>query len=168
MTNTLLAGLVLALSAVALAPQSTRPSRMPAPPCANTIEHEPVLLYEISGGTLTGPVDSFLSLYGDGSARLSSSLGGAGLGSSQFTSVTPAEVEALRSALIAAGALEACDEDFPTNDAPQQTLTLFRPGSHRANTFSWSSPEGNLAEIQVLLGDFQNAHFAPLPGGSES
>jgi len=165
MQNTCLATVIVTLSLMLPAPQSSSLARIQTP-CPNPIEREPVVLYEVTGGTLSGVIDYDLSVRSDGSARLSSFLGGAGTGSSQYVVVDPSEVEALRQALTSAGALLECDAPDLTSDTPLQTLTLFRAGStRRSNTFSWFTSDGDLAQIQSLLDAFIAAHFVPLPAG---
>lgn len=163
MPNPLLATVLLGLSVCALAPQSARRATLP-PSCVNAIQREPLVLYEVTGGTLTGPLDAFLTVHNDGSARLSSFLGGAGAGTSQFVSLAFSEVQDLRQALIGAGALLECDQPDTVSDTPLQTLTVFQ-GGRRSHTFSWWSSDGNLAVIEGILADFMAAHFAPLSGG---
>jgi hypothetical protein len=173
MQNACFATVILALAVLVPAPPLPAPQSSSLAgiqtPCPNPIEREPVVLYEVSGGTLVGVVDYFLTVYSDGSARLSSFLGGAGTGSSQFVSMDPSEVEALRQALTSAGALLECDAPDHTSDTPLQTLTLFRAGStRRSNTFSWFTNDGNLALVQSLLDGFIAAHFVPPPSGGGS
>lgn len=173
MQTACLATVLLALSSVFtanvfLAPQTSNRASL-SEPCPNPIEREPVVLYEVTGGTLTGSVDYFLSAYSDGSARLSSFLGGGGTGSSQYVALDPGEIEDLHQGLISAGALLQCDAPDFTSDTPLQTLTLFRAGStRRSNTFSWFTSDGDLATVQALLDAFIAAHFAPLPAGGGS
>lgn len=174
MQNVCFATVLLALSPLFSAPvlpaaQTSGQARLPLTPCPNPIEREPVVLYEVTGGTLSGEVDYFLSVHSDGSARLSSFLGGGGTGSSQYTSMDPSQVEALRQALTSAGALLRCDAPDLTSDTPLQTLTLFRAGSmRRSNTFSWFTSDGDLALIQSELDAFIAAHFVPPPAGGGS
>jgi len=170
MQNACLVTALLALSLAALPSRELpREAESPASPCPNPIPREPVVLYEVNGGTLAGPIDNFLSVHNDGSARLSSYLGGAGTGSSQYVTMDPLEVDALRQALAQAGALSQCDQPDFTSDTPLQTLTVFRASpTRRANTFSWFTSDGDLALIQSILDDFIAAHFAPLSGGKGS
>ena len=167
MSHAQLATVLLTLSlAVLPGPDGVRGAEPPPPLCPNPIPHEPVVLYEVTGGTLSGSFDYFLSVYSDGTSRLSSYLGG---GSSQFTGVDPSEVDDLRQALAQAGALSQCDQPDLTSDTPLQTLTVFRSNpTRRSNTFSWFTSDGDLAEIQSILDAFIGAHFEPPPGGKGS
>lgn len=156
--------MLFALPLAASVPQLPASRRLPGPTCPNPIPHEPLVVYEVTGGTLSGPIDYALTVYGDGAARLCSSLGGAGTGSAQLVYVDPSVAAALRQDLEQVGALALCDQLDTVSDTPLQTLTVFRSASHRANTFSWFELEGDPAEIPVLLDAFIAAHFAPLPG----
>jgi hypothetical protein len=160
---------LLALSAIALPRPQVTTSAVPLPPpCPNPILREPVVLYEVTGGTLVGAVDTFLTVYNDGTARLSSSLGGAGIGSSQLALLPPALVDSLRQELSASGALVLCDQPDFTSDTPLQTLTVLRPSSRRSNTFSWFAADGDVAQIQAILEAFIALHFVAPPGGGKS
>jgi hypothetical protein len=164
-----LATLAMLFASALPAPQSPASASLPNPPCPNPLPHEPVVVYEVTGGTLSGPVDYALTVYGDGAARLSSALGGGGTGSSQYTFVDPSAAAALRQELVDASALARCDQDDNVSDTPLQTLTVFRAGStRRSNTFSWFTSDGSLAQIQAALDAFIAKHFAPLPGGGGS
>ena len=158
----------LLLAALSLAPlalsQTPGSQRLPASPCPNLVPREPLVLYEVTGGTLSGPIDYALTVYSDGAARLSSYLGEGGIGSGQLVQLDPGTVGALRAGLEAAGALQACDQEGVVTDVPLQTLTVFRAGStRRSNTFSWFWDD-DLAQVRELLDDFIATHFAPLPG----
>lgn len=125
-----------------------------------------MVLFEVTGGTLAGPVDYSLTVYSDGAARLSSALGGGGTGSSQYVTLDPLLVESLRQDLASAGAFSTCDQPDFTSDTPLQTLTVFRPGSsRRSSTFSWFTSDGNLSDIQARLDAFLAAHFVAPPSG---
>lgn len=159
--------LALAVGAGAPALQSTTRARLPS--CPNDIEHEPLVVYEVTGGTLSGPVDAFLAVYDDGLARYSSSVAGSGPGSSQSVTVGDA-ARTLQQALIAAGAMEQCDRFETISDMPLSTLTVLRDSPRgRPNSFSWFVADGDeLGEIESLLQSFIAEHFDPLPpGGNE-
>ena len=135
------------------------------PPCDNTWRHEPVVVYEVTGGTLSGPVDSVLVVNSDGLARFSSSIG-PGPGFSYTVGVGQQAVNQLLTDLVDAGALFQCDSSFVVSDIPLSTLTILRgPTRRQGRTFSWFVPEGSLAGIQSTLSGFIAAHFPPPPGG---
>jgi hypothetical protein len=136
--------------------------------CTNLYPREPLVLYEVSGGSLGGPIDYTLSVNNDGSARLASSIGD-GMGSSQLVAVPPAEVAALHGDLVALGAFMLCDQEELVSDVPLSTLTIFRTTPRpRTNTFSWLGGAAEVGEIQMRLEDFIAEHFAPPPSGSGS
>ena len=136
-----------------------------APVCPNPLPHEPLVLYEVNGGTLAGSVDYALDVFGDGTARLSSALGD-GTGSSQRVVVPAADVGELHAGLLALGAMTECDQPDFVSDMPLSTLTVLRTGTRpRSNTFSWLDGQGDVAAMQALLEEFIAEHFAPPPGG---
>jgi hypothetical protein len=170
----LLPALVLAASALVASALTTRaqdvqPTDVAAgAPCANLTPRELIVAYDVTGGTLTGPVDLHLSVYSDGSARLSSSLGD-GLGSSQHVHLDPAVTTGLVQGLIGAGAMTHCDVPDFLSDVPLSTLTVLRgPARKRANSFSWTGGDDEIAVMQALLNTFVADHFLPVPGGKNS
>jgi hypothetical protein len=154
--------------AVAAAPALQTTARAPLPSCPNSIPHEPLVVYEVTGGTLSGPVDGFLAVYGDGLARYSSSIDGNGPGYSQTVSVGDEAAE-LHAQLIAAGALELCDQPDLVSDVPLSSLTVLRFAPRgRPNSFSWyAATDEQVGEIESLLSSFIGRHFTP-PGGGGS
>ena len=159
--------LAAAVAAGAPAWQSTTRAQLPS--CPNEIEHEPLVVYEVTGGTLSGPVDAFLAVYDDGLARYSSSVAGSGPGYSATVPVDDAARQ-LHQALIAAGAMEQCDQLENVSDMPLSTLTVLREAPRgRPNSFSWFTADGDqLGEIESLLQGFITTHFdPPPPGGNE-
>lgn len=134
-------------------------------PCANSIPHEPLVLYEVNGGTLAGSVDRQLTVYSDGFLRLSSSLGD-GSGFSQLVYVDPQQSIGLLRALVEAGAMAECDNDDFTSDVPLSSLTVLRgPARQRGNSFSWLGPTPSISVYEAILTNFIDAHFPNPPGG---
>lgn len=163
----LLASAALAASALTSRAQEVQPTTV-ATPCANVLPRELVVVYDVTGGTLSGPVDLNLSVYSDGSARLSSSLGD-GLGSAQLVFMDPSLTTGLLQGLIAAGAMTHCDVPDFLSDVPLSTLTVLRgPARQRANSFSWTGGDAEIAAMQALLNAFIAEHFQPVPGGKNS
>lgn len=154
----------IALAAGAPAFQTATPRELA--PCPNPFPHEPLVVYEVTGWTLGGPVDQLLVVSDDGSARLSSSLGGDG--SSESVVVGSAAAE-LQEALVAAGALVLCEEPDFTSDMPLSTLTVLRKAPRgRPNTLSWFVPQNaELAAIEALLQAFIAEHFGLSFGGGD-
>ncbi len=131
-------------------------------PCPNPLPHEPLVVYEVTGGTLAGPVDGLLTVYVDGFARFGSSLG-PGPGFLFSVQVSPQTADQLHSGLLAAGALRQCDQPDFYNDVPLSTLTVLRgDAKQNGNTFSWFVAEGEVGTIEALLQSFIAATF-PLP-----
>lgn len=128
--------------------------------CVNVLPHEPVVLYEVAGWSLGGPIDLELALYGDGSARLSSATANGGQGKAQ-TAVVPAQTATgLLAALTANGAFVLCDEPSFTTDTPLSTLTVLRPKTDaQAHTFSWWAGVNEYEPIEQRLQGFVQTTF---------
>lgn len=147
---------------------SAEPIAQPLAPCPNPWPHEPLVVYEVTGGTLVGPVDSLLVVYADGLARYSSSLG-PGPGFALTAYVSPSVASQLHATLIGAGALRQCDLPSLTNDVPLSTLTVLRGASLAlGNSFSWFLPEDGVVTMEGALATFIAATFPGAPGGGSS
>jgi hypothetical protein len=130
------------------------------PPCPNTIEHEPLVLYDISGSTLAGSFDMALTVYNDGTARLSS-IGQLGKPSKvELAFPGPAANTQLLLDLSALGAGTLCDNFVAVADAPTATLTVFRNATDpRNHTFSWKLSLGAYAQVEQRLTAYIQATF---------
>jgi hypothetical protein len=129
-------------------------------PCPNTIAHEPIVLYDVSGATVGGPIDIGLTVYNDGTVRISST-GQFGLPSGARTAFigSSAAIQLLLD-LSNLGAGQLCDHDTQVVDLPVSTLTLFRNGTDpRNHTFSWLESDGAYGPVQNRLQDFIHATF---------
>jgi hypothetical protein len=143
--------LALALLLVAPAaqrqPDATRETPKPRP-CDNTILHEPVLVYQITGSTLLGATDLELIVNSNGIVRLSSAI----RGRSQMAFLGVTTTNALVRRLAAAGGSTLCDQDVHYSDLPVHTLTLVREGfDDEAHSVSWFAAEGPMVAIQMEL-----------------
>lgn len=134
--------------------------------CANSMAVEPVLIYNLSGGTLLGPMHLCLVVYGDGLATISrrdSSTPPAGTAESKH--VSPASLQSLSLALAAAGAELSCDQVSPVmQDVPLATVTVFSASGTdaAAHTFSyWQASSGPYGAVESILQDFIGAEFEP-------
>jgi hypothetical protein len=135
------------------------PAPVPAG-CPNTIRHEPLVLYDVSGSTIAGPIDTSLVVYNDGTVRVSST-GQFGLPStSQVAFVGFDPVHQLLLDLSSLGAGQLCDDITLAVDLPTSTLTVFRDASDSRNhTFSWIVPIAPYDAVQQRLQDFIHTHF---------
>jgi len=144
--------LLLALSAVPLAGE--RSSFRPVPVqsgCVNVIQHEPLLVYEVTGSTLIGPVDLHLVVYSDGAVRIAdiadtdAPLADRGL-------VDPEAVSDLMLDLERYGGMLECDATIQATDVPLHTLTMLKAGTDpRGHTYSWWVPEGASGAIEARI-----------------
>lgn len=136
------------------------PAVLPPPPCPNDIVHEPLVLFDVSGGTLGGPIDIALMVYNDGTARITST-GQFGLPSSAELAVPgPAATTQLLLDLSALGAGQLCDHDSLALDLPTSTLTVFRNATDpRNHTYSWIGGKGAYSAVEQRLWDFIHTTF---------
>jgi hypothetical protein len=136
------------------------PAPLPVPACPNTIVHEPIVLYDISGGTLAGPIDIGMTVYNDGLVRVSSS-GFFGQPAQAETAFVGAVVaEQLLLDLSALGAGHLCDNYSQVQDLPVSTLTIFRNATDARNhTSSWLRADGAYGPIQDRLQNFLHTTF---------
>ena len=144
----------------ALPPQRADVAKPALQPCPNVIVHEPILLYEIAGSTLAAQVDRTLTVYADGSLKLSDA-SATGPGQSYRVHTTPEVVGALQVALVQAGGLALCDDTQLVTDVPLHTLTMLRGAQNaRAHTFSYWTPDANYGGVDGLLEGFIADFFA--------
>lgn len=128
--------------------------------CVNAILHEPLLVYEVHGGTLAGPVDLNLIVFSDGQARWVD-LTDADVPRGGVVNSDPEAVQDLVRDLERIGGALNCDAQGYVTDVPLHTLTLLGPGTNtRAHTFSWWLPEGSNGAIEPRIAQFM-AEFAP-------
>ncbi len=122
------------------------PTPSPGVPCTtNPLVQEPVLVFDISGFTLTGVLHQHLAVYNNGVASISRVSGGTSLfplsKDADLAFISSQMVEKLQKDLAAAGAPLACDEQLFVSDIPMTTVTVFRGGTDaRAHTFSYWLP----------------------------
>lgn len=159
MKRSTLLGSLVALPLVLAVSSGTARSVEPAG-CTNIWVHEPLLVYDISGGTFVGPTDLSLTVYGSGQVKISSASLLPGVGQAAIAFVTPAEARGLAVELRALGAHFLCDVPVSGADIPLKTLTVFGAGTDTfAHTFSWFSVDADTAPIQQLLTEFISDTF---------
>ena len=143
-----------------------RPSQTPIFPsphaqaCTDVHPHQPIVVYEVSGGTLAGPIDLELLVYQDGSARLSSSTANFGSGKSQNAYVGDKAASAFLTALSQNGASQLCDLSDLTSDMPLSTLSVMRGNTNaRIHTFSWFFATDQHAAVEQIVQAFIASNF---------
>lgn len=147
--------LILTPGAVVLLASSAAPQG----PCVNTIRHEPVLVYEVSGFGFGGLIDRMLTVYADGSLKLSSAEL-SGPGKAALAAASPAEVKTLTQTLSLAGSFTACDDQSTGFDVPLKTLTVFRGGTDAlTHTVSWWFQNPPYDGLEQPLDAFIAQHF---------
>lgn len=125
----------------------------------NAIDHEPVLVYQVSGGTIAGQQDLLLTVYDDGQVVLAVQNATNPEGAVCIAQVDPLRIARLQDELAAANAARLNDGDpEPLPDLPLTTVTFFfSPGNSpitRANTFSYFFPEGDQALVEDIISSF--------------
>lgn len=136
-----------------------RPAPAPLAACPNAIPHEPIVLYDHSGGTLGGYVDRALTVYGDGTARLSFAFQGVP-SKAEFAFPGPDAARQLALDLAQLGAGVLCDDFQVVSDLPPTTLTILRDATDsRAHTFSWYLSNGAYGAIEARLQTFTQTYF---------
>jgi len=152
--------LLLALAAVPLAGEhvAIRPV-LQTNGCANAIVHEPLLVYEVRGGTLVGPVDLHLVVYSDGAARIVD-VSDAEFPRAAVAHTDPDAVSDLLRDLERVGGMLGCDELGMVTDVPLHTLTMLKPGTDaRAHTFSWWLPENTNGILEYRIEQYAAEAF---------
>lgn len=115
-------------------------------------DRQPVLIHDVSGGTLLGPVQSTVVVWSSGAVTYSGqeAFGDPVVGA---TSLSPAELDALMDGLAASGAQVLEDQWPQVSDVPLHTVTVLGPTSDStAHTFSYWIGEGDYASVDEVLG----------------
>jgi len=126
---------------------------------ANRINREPIVVFDVSGGTLAGPTFEHLTVYDDGFASYSN-VSAFSRARVEGKSIRDNGAERLILNLIDAGAADLTDQDGMVMDVPLSTLTIFRGGTNsQAHTYSyWLGVNGHEA-VDNLLSEFISEHF---------
>jgi hypothetical protein len=128
--------------------------------CPNSIRHEPLVLYDVAGSTIAGPIDTSLVVYNDGTARVSSAGQFGGPSSSEVAFVGSNAAHQLLVDLSSLGAGQLCDDITLAVDLPTSTLTVFRDATDSRNhTFSWIVPIAPYDAVQQRLQTFIHTNF---------
>ena len=133
-----------------------RPQVQPIARCSNLWPSQPVLAFDIAGGTLAGPVNKHLVVYSDGHALFADMNSIFGSPRAAVVYLQPFEIEILRMNLATAGAYVACDDTAIVTDVPLRTVTVFgRTQDAPAHTFNYliagSAQSGTEQVIQQLI-----------------
>jgi len=159
---------VLSLAAVSLVAltgaQSMSAGKLaPTAACANYVDHEPVVVFDVTGHTIATSVHSRFTLYDDGRATLSKFTdvgGGIETGEARTTVVATQAVDDLLQDLAAAGAFTLCDQKQIAVDVPLSTLTVLRGQTDaRAHSFSYWTATGAHAAAGTAIAQFIAATF---------
>lgn len=149
------------VSIVAAVPFSLSAMPVPAPvPCTEVVPHAPLVVYDVSGGTLAGLIDIGLTVYNDGWVRASSWTQATGANKSDVAYVGPAVVAQLVRDLAQGGGGVLCDQVSFANDLPTQTLTILRDATDtKGHTYSWVEGNPNYWLVEQRMQAFFAATF---------
>jgi hypothetical protein len=126
----------------------------------NLIVHEPLVLYEVTGGTLLGAYDLQMTVYADGIVHLNSAVMFGERPRAVVAYVGAAAARDLASQLERAGAFQVVDQSLTVTDVPLHTLTILRAATDaRAHTHSWWLYAPPNQEIPALLHEFIARNF---------
>lgn len=129
-----------------------------------TIRREPVVIFDVSGGTLLGPVAEHLAVYDDGFASYSQS-SPLDNPSVETRMLSPTAIQQLVLDLNAAGAHTLGDQTTTVTDVPLTTVTVFRGGADaRAHTFSYWLGSNAYSATQGVLADLIETEFSQTGG----
>ena len=127
-----------------------------------TINRQPVLLYELSGITLLGPVTQTVVAYSSGDITMSQMIGHSNPPSVIRAQMSVVSLESFLVAMYGAGVAGLQDQEFSVTDAPLRTVTVLSPGTDAiAHSFSYYIPDGDYAGVSELLRRFVE-ELAPL------
>lgn len=127
----------------------------------NSIQREPVLSYDTSGGTLLGPYNVNVQVFSNGEIKYSRSIGLLPDVAVVHASAPTAAINQLRTDLYAAGAFTLCDQDMFISDVPLNTITVYRGNMNgRFHTFNfWIGGTNNAyGNVLQIINDFVNTH----------
>lgn len=160
---------ILALIALFAAATGARSTAAPPAPHVDNWVHEPLLVFDITGATLSGEVHQNLVVYSDGFASLCKF--GEVPENNQVRRLygSPSDALDLLRDLFNAGAFSMEDHPDAGNDIPLKTLTVFRPSpggfsDSTANTASWFNtiPGTDHAEVFAVLLEYIDENFPGL------
>lgn len=149
------------VSVVAAVPFALSAAPVPAPPaCVDVIPHAPIVVYDLSGGTIAGIIDVSLTVYGDGWVRASSESGITGTNKAATAFVGSQAAAAFARDLVVLGAAGLCDQVSFANDLPTQTLTILRDGTDvKGRTYSWLEGNATYGPVEQRIWAFLTATF---------
>lgn len=154
----------LAASAMLFAALATNAeSQVISPQQCNAIERELLVNYDITGGTLTGPVNVNLQVYSNGEVKYSRRSGIVPSIAVEHVWIAPQQAHAFRKKLTSAGAARLCDQNIIfIADVPLQTLTVLsgeQNGKHHSFSFYGAfGPE--YTDVGAIISSFLTTHIA--------
>jgi len=126
------------------------------------IINEPVLVFSLTGGTLTGTLHTQLAVYNSGFATLAEKNDTVFPAPGEFIDVQTTyldqrDIRKLRGELKAAGSFNLGDQQLVLADIPLSTITVLE--GQMANTFSYWTSSGAYSAPAGVIGDFIATHF---------
>ena len=157
-------GVVGAMALFATTTASTNPAPVAPLPCPNTLGSSPALIFDVSGGTLLGPVHMHMTVYHSGYVTMARKSEVIFQGTSdidvQTTTVSQQELNDLLRDLYLVDVYTLCDQDtFAVSDIPLTTVTAFRGRTDaQTHTFSYWLGSGEYAGVSTRIGQFISDH----------
>lgn len=132
-----------------------------AAPCRNIWQHEPILVYDVTGFTIAGGLRHLnLVVYNDGFATIckSDTIPFDEGVATAFTGTVTART--LLTDLALASAFTLCDQDLAAADIPLTTVTVMRGATDTlAHTFNYWVPDPPYTGVQSVINAFIATHF---------
>ena len=132
------------------------------PILGNTIQHELLVVYDVTGSTLAGPLNLNLEVYNDGTAKISGDAGqSADAGDARVVNVGQLAALAFAKDLRAAGAWTLSDQQFAVSDVPLKTLTVLRGfnGDLQGRAFNYWVGINEYQGVELAVQLFISQHF---------
>ncbi|MEM7310606.1 MAG: hypothetical protein AAF682_28275 [Planctomycetota bacterium] len=137
----------------------------PAPPGASLgdVQWEPVLVYDVTGGTFTGPVHTNMVVFNNGTVSFARDEDFFGEDHVSVQDVGATAVAELGQALVDAGALTLNDAPGGA-DIPLTTVTILKgETTSPSRTFSWTFGTPAHQAVQQIITDFIDTHVETDP-----
>ena len=116
---------------------------------------EPVLVFDVTGSTIAGPIHVNMVVYNNGFVSYASDESFSGGDLVSIQTLDPAVIKKLVRELARAGAKDLGDSTISGADLPLTTVTFLKGSTNAAShTFSYTAPIGAYAAVATVINDF--------------
>ena len=138
---------------------SARSEAQWVPALVNKILHEPIVIYDLTGSTLTGPFNLNLEVYNDGTAKISGVTGQTA--DARVANVGQQTALQFAKDLRSAGAWTLSDQQLVVADVPLKTITVLRGfnGDLEGRSFSYWTGVNQYQGVEIAAQLFIAQHF---------